>query len=131
MNVGTCLTSPRPLGAENFSGHIFISSLTCVNSTDWLVRTSPYAALEADIWGTAPGGEGHRAEIPRGTHVSVLLPVLESVLKDAATVSAATGLTYAGAVVMVAASSVLFRSPQRRRDARATLTILMRRREKR
>ncbi|MGC5000758.1 hypothetical protein [Streptomyces sp. DT195] len=63
--------------------------------------------------------------------MSVLLPVLESVIEDAATVSAATGLTYAGAVVVVAASSVLFRSPERRRDARATLRILVRRGEKR
>ncbi|MFJ4781292.1 hypothetical protein [Streptomyces sp. NPDC088762] len=59
--------------------------------------------------------------------MSVLLTVLESVLQEAATLSAATGLAYTGAVATVAASSVLFRNPQRRRDARATLTILMRR----
>ncbi|WP_405716324.1 hypothetical protein OG605_40055 (plasmid) [Streptomyces xanthophaeus] len=63
--------------------------------------------------------------------MSVLLTVLETVLQEAATLSAATGLAYTGAVVAVAASSVLFRSPQRRRDARATLTILMRRGGKR
>ncbi|MEW1888741.1 hypothetical protein [Streptomyces sp. IBSBF 3010] len=55
--------------------------------------------------------------------MSGLPPVLESVLQGAA----ATGLAYVGAVVTVAASSVLFRSPERRRDARATLTILLRR----
>ncbi|MET9324112.1 hypothetical protein ABZX75_28675 [Streptomyces sp. NPDC003038] len=63
--------------------------------------------------------------------MSVLLSVVESVFQEAATLSAATGLVYAGAVVTVAASSVLFRTPQRRRDARATLTILMRRDRKR
>ncbi|MEU8433809.1 hypothetical protein AB0F18_12945 [Streptomyces sp. NPDC029216] len=59
--------------------------------------------------------------------MSVLLTVLESVLQEAATLSAATGLAYTGAVAVVAASSVLFRNPQRRRDARATLTIMVRR----
>ncbi|MEJ8631900.1 hypothetical protein [Streptomyces sp. MS2.AVA.5] len=63
--------------------------------------------------------------------MSVLLTVLESVLQEAAALSAATGLVYTTAVVTVAASSVLFRHPQRRRDARATLTILMRRNGKR
>ncbi|MGW1464357.1 hypothetical protein ACWCWD_17050 [Streptomyces sp. NPDC001493] len=63
--------------------------------------------------------------------MSVLSNVLESVFQEAATLSAATGLAYAGAVVTVAASSVLFRDPQRRRDARTTLAILMRRHGKR
>ncbi|MBT2478161.1 hypothetical protein [Streptomyces sp. ISL-94] len=63
--------------------------------------------------------------------MSVLLSVLQSVFQEAATLTAATGLAYTGAVVTVAASSVLSRNPQRRRDARATLTILMRRNEKR
>ncbi|MFD9410137.1 hypothetical protein ACFWBN_24430 [Streptomyces sp. NPDC059989] len=56
------------------------------------------------------------------------MSVLQSVLHDAAALTAVTGLTYTGAVVTVAASSVLSRSPERRRDARATLTILLRRR---
>ncbi|MFD7258390.1 hypothetical protein [Streptomyces sp. NPDC059874] len=56
------------------------------------------------------------------------MPVLPSILHDAAVLTAITGLTYTGAVVTVAASSVLSRSPERRRDARATLTILLRRR---
>lgn len=59
--------------------------------------------------------------------MSVPLTVLESVFQEAATLTAATGLAYTGAVVTVAASSVLFRNSQRRRDARATLAILMRR----
>lgn len=63
--------------------------------------------------------------------MSVLLTVLESVVQEAATLSAATGLAYTGAVATVAAASVLFRNPQRRRDARATLTILVRRNGKR
>ncbi|AWZ05801.1 MULTISPECIES: hypothetical protein [unclassified Streptomyces] len=57
-----------------------------------------------------------------------MLSVLPSVLHDAAVLTAVTGLAYTAAVVTVAASSVLSRSPERRRDARATLTILMRRR---
>ncbi|MFD6874357.1 MULTISPECIES: hypothetical protein [unclassified Streptomyces] len=56
------------------------------------------------------------------------MSVLPSVLHDGAALAAATGLTYAGAIVTVTAASVLARSPERRRDARATLTILMRRR---
>lgn len=59
--------------------------------------------------------------------MSVLLSALQSVFQDAATLTAATGLAFTGAVVTVAASSVLSRNPQRRRDARATLTILLRR----
>lgn len=54
--------------------------------------------------------------------MSGLPSTLESVF-----LSAAAGLVYVGAVATVAAASVLFRSPQRRRDARATLTILLRR----
>ncbi|MFJ3926352.1 hypothetical protein [Streptomyces sp. NPDC090022] len=56
------------------------------------------------------------------------MSVLPYVLDDAAVLAALTGLTYTAAVVTVAATSVLARSPERRRDARATLTILLRRR---
>ncbi|MEW5630129.1 MULTISPECIES: hypothetical protein [Streptomyces] len=63
--------------------------------------------------------------------MSVVLTVLETVFQEAATLSAATGLAYTGVVVTVAVSSVVFRAPQRRRDARATLAILMRRGGKR
>ncbi|MBW5482616.1 hypothetical protein [Streptomyces bambusae] len=59
------------------------------------------------------------------------MSVLPSVLHDAAALAAATGLAYTAAVVTVAASSVLSRNPERRRDARATLTILVRRRGQR
>ncbi|MEU3221689.1 hypothetical protein ABZ695_00845 [Streptomyces sp. NPDC006976] len=59
--------------------------------------------------------------------MSGLPSALESVFQVAAALSAAAGLVYVGAVATVAAASVLFRSPQRRRDARATLTILLRR----
>ncbi len=62
---------------------------------------------------------------------TAVLTVLENVLQEAATLSAATGLAYTGVVVTVAVSSVVFRTPQRRRDARATLAILMRRGGKR
>ncbi|GLV87875.1 hypothetical protein Slala03_75640 [Streptomyces lavendulae subsp. lavendulae] len=48
-------------------------------------------------------------------------------LLDAAAIAAVGGLTYTGAVVVVAATSVLSRDPERRRDARATLTIMLRR----
>lgn len=62
--------------------------------------------------------------------MSVVLAVLESVFQEAATLSAATGLAYTGVVATVAVSSVVLRTPQRRRDARATLAILMRRRKR-
>lgn len=53
---------------------------------------------------------------------------LPALLNDATVIAAVGGLTYTGAVVVVAATSVLARNPDRRRDARATLTILLRRR---
>ncbi|MFD8978464.1 hypothetical protein [Streptomyces sp. NPDC059564] len=59
------------------------------------------------------------------------MSVLQSVFHEAATLTAATGLVYAGAIAAVAGSSVLSRNPQRRRDARATLAILMRRDDQR
>lgn len=62
--------------------------------------------------------------------MSVVLAVLESVFQEAAILSAATGLAYTGVVATVAVSSVVLRTPQRRRDARATLAILMRRRKR-
>jgi hypothetical protein len=49
-------------------------------------------------------------------------------LNDATTLAAATGLTYAVTLLAVALASVASRCPDRRRDARATLTILIRRR---
>lgn len=59
------------------------------------------------------------------------MSILPSVLHDAAALTAATGLAYTVAVVTVAVASVVARSPERRRDARATLTILLRRRGQR
>ncbi|MFF8646599.1 hypothetical protein [Streptomyces sp. NPDC015345] len=60
--------------------------------------------------------------------MSVLQSVVEPAFRAGVALSAVTAFAYCVAVVSVAASSVLFRSPQRRRDARATLRILMRRR---
>jgi hypothetical protein len=94
-----------------------------------LLRTSPDTVRQADTYGTALGGEDHRATPLRGIHMSVVLTVLESVFQKAAALSAATGLAYTGGVVAVAVSSVAFRNPQRRRDARATLALLTRRTE--
>ncbi|MEU7184556.1 hypothetical protein [Streptomyces sp. NPDC045369] len=46
----------------------------------------------------------------------------------AAALSGGTGLLYAGVLLFVALVSVLARTPERRKDARTTLSILMRRR---
>ncbi|MFF0744958.1 hypothetical protein ACFYVL_31610 [Streptomyces sp. NPDC004111] len=59
------------------------------------------------------------------------MSVVESVFQEAATVTAVTGLVYTSTVLAVAAAAVVSRDPQRRRDARATLTILTRRTTKR
>lgn len=53
-----------------------------------------------------------------------LLPVL---LGDATMLAAVTGFVYTITLVSVALTSIISRSPVRRRDARATLTILTRR----
>jgi hypothetical protein len=55
------------------------------------------------------------------------VPVLPALL-DAATLAAAGATTYTAVLATVALTSVLARTPERRRDARATLTILLRRR---
>ncbi|MFD5557450.1 MULTISPECIES: hypothetical protein [unclassified Streptomyces] len=55
------------------------------------------------------------------------MPVLPALL-DAATLAAAGATTYTAVLATVALTSVLARTPERRRDARATLTILLRRR---
>ncbi|MFK8846523.1 hypothetical protein [Streptomyces sp. Ac-502] len=46
----------------------------------------------------------------------------------AAALSGAAGLLYAGALFFVALVSVLARTPERRKDARTTLSMLVRRR---
>ncbi|GGY83056.1 hypothetical protein CP967_22805 [Streptomyces nitrosporeus] len=56
------------------------------------------------------------------------MPVLPALLQDAATLAAAGGTLYTAVLAAVALTSVLAATPDRRRDARATLTILMRRR---
>lgn len=53
-----------------------------------------------------------------------LLPVL---LGDATMLAAVTGFVYTITLVSVALTSIISRSPARRRDARATLAILTRR----
>ncbi|MEU1325948.1 hypothetical protein YUYDRAFT_01719 [Streptomyces sp. ScaeMP-e48] len=55
------------------------------------------------------------------------MPVLPALL-DAATLGAAGATVYTTVLATVALTSVLAPTPDRRRDARATLTILMRRR---
>ncbi|MFJ8334398.1 hypothetical protein [Streptomyces sp. NPDC094437] len=50
-----------------------------------------------------------------------------ALLTDATVLAAVTGLTYSATLLGVALASVLSRTPARRRDARATLTILVRR----
>ncbi|MGP9017500.1 hypothetical protein ACT1U9_03700 [Streptomyces sp. BR1] len=55
------------------------------------------------------------------------MSALPAVLTGATTLAAITGLTYAVTLFGVALVSVASRNPARRRDARATLTILRRR----
>lgn len=57
--------------------------------------------------------------------------VLSTLVQDAATLTALGAAAYTGILAAVALASVLARTPDRRRDARATLTILMRRRSSR
>ncbi|WP_171168592.1 hypothetical protein [Streptomyces sp. I05A-00742] len=56
---------------------------------------------------------------------------MPALLTDATALAAATGLTYTATLLTVALVSVVSRNPDRRRDARATLTILVRRRPSR
>ncbi|MFE6769910.1 hypothetical protein ACFVFD_13160 [Streptomyces fimicarius] len=55
------------------------------------------------------------------------MPVLPA-LFDAATLAAAGAMTYTAVLAVVALTSVLAPTADRRRDARATLTILLKRR---
>ncbi|MGW6770533.1 hypothetical protein ACWGBX_08970 [Streptomyces sp. NPDC055037] len=55
------------------------------------------------------------------------MTALPTLLTDATVLAAATGLTYAMILFGVALVSVVSRTPARRRDARATLAILVRR----
>ncbi|MEU5403417.1 hypothetical protein ABZ348_29485 [Streptomyces sp. NPDC005963] len=56
---------------------------------------------------------------------------MHALLVDASVLAAVTGFTYTGTVLGVAFVSVASRNPERRRDARTTLTILVRRRPQR
>ncbi|QDY76807.1 hypothetical protein [Streptomyces qinzhouensis] len=56
------------------------------------------------------------------------MPVVSVLLQDATVLAAAGATTYTAVLATVALTSVLSRTPDRRRDARATLTILLRRR---
>ncbi|MEV6164622.1 hypothetical protein AB0L71_22375 [Streptomyces sp. NPDC052052] len=54
-----------------------------------------------------------------------------ALLTNATALAAATGLAYTGTLLGVAFVSVVSRDPDRRKDARATLMILVRRRPQR
>ncbi|MFJ4774126.1 hypothetical protein ACIP88_34310 [Streptomyces uncialis] len=56
------------------------------------------------------------------------MSVLPELLQNTATLTAVAGLSYGGVLAVVALTSVLARTPERRRDARSTLTILIKRR---
>ncbi|MFF4353803.1 hypothetical protein [Streptomyces sp. NPDC001530] len=55
------------------------------------------------------------------------MPALPALVTDATVLAAATGLSYSVTLLGVALVSVASRTPARRRDARATLAILVRR----
>lgn len=59
------------------------------------------------------------------------MSVLPALLHDGAALAGATGALYAVTVAAAAVTSVFARSPERRRDARETLMILLRRRASR
>ncbi|MFJ5103814.1 hypothetical protein [Streptomyces sp. NPDC088554] len=56
------------------------------------------------------------------------MTVLPELLHAAASLTATVGLLYGGVVAVVALTSVLARTPELRRDARSTLTILIKKR---
>lgn len=58
------------------------------------------------------------------------MSALPSLLTDPLTLTAVTGFAYTAALVSAAVVSVAARNPTRRRDARATLAILVRRRSR-
>ncbi|MFD4907765.1 hypothetical protein [Kitasatospora purpeofusca] len=58
------------------------------------------------------------------------MSALPALLSDATVLAGATGFVYTVTLLGVALTSVASRSPARRRDARETLTILVRRRPK-
>ncbi|NNJ02689.1 hypothetical protein HHX38_00795 [Streptomyces sp. PKU-MA01144] len=56
------------------------------------------------------------------------MSLLPELLRDGAVLAGATGILYAASVTAVAVTSVFAHCPERRRDARETLAILLRRR---
>ncbi|MBD0739336.1 hypothetical protein BGM09_07710 [Streptomyces sp. CBMA29] len=54
------------------------------------------------------------------------MPLLPELLHSAAALTATIGLLYGSLLSIVALASVLARTPERRRDARSTLRILVR-----
>ncbi|GAA1230457.1 hypothetical protein GCM10009665_21070 [Kitasatospora nipponensis] len=52
---------------------------------------------------------------------------LVTLVREGATLAGATGVIYTATIAGVAAFSIFARSPQRRRDARKTLSLLLRR----
>jgi len=58
------------------------------------------------------------------------MSALPTLLSDATVLAGTTGFVYAVTLLGVALTSVISRSPARRRDARETLAILVRRRPK-
>ncbi|MFD5468616.1 hypothetical protein ACFWIQ_38305 [Kitasatospora sp. NPDC127059] len=59
------------------------------------------------------------------------MSALSTLLRNGTDLAAATGVLYAAGVASTAAVSVFSRDRQRRRDARETLMILLRRRDTR
>ncbi|MFE7559965.1 hypothetical protein [Kitasatospora sp. NPDC057500] len=55
-----------------------------------------------------------------------MLPALSHGATTAAVLASGTGLLYGTVLAFVAVASVLARTPERRRDARSTLTTLIR-----
>ncbi|MEW1858858.1 hypothetical protein AB0399_00460 [Streptomyces sp. NPDC088194] len=56
------------------------------------------------------------------------MSALPGLFHDATALTAIASLLYGGILAVVALASVLARTPERRRDARSTLTILVRKR---
>lgn len=52
--------------------------------------------------------------------------MIPALLHNTTALAAGAGLLYAGVLTITALTSVLARTPERRRDARSTLTILVR-----
>jgi hypothetical protein len=72
----------------------------------------------------------HLDHIARGagpSHRDVLMLILTTILHTSGGLVAASGTAYAGTIVFTALAGIAARDPRRRRDARETLEILLRR----